>query len=226
MVALWNRADHYIFILWFVLLLSIFFHRLISAVADWMSATHDVALVRILDACRKRAARAWLAANTGRKNRQKFAIWSPSHNFVGYIFATKARIDNRKKNLLSNNIFSTCSHNMVNFSPLAAEIGPVVCGTPENVNGFRILAVEQWARAQLCGVEPPIFGRATVTLGIGPHSSCCLLHWLNVYILMKLYSVFYQNPSLVFTASRYLQFASLGDFVVRTWELVQPLQLS
>jgi len=36
MVALWNRADHYIFILWF--LSSVFFFpRLISAVADWMS---------------------------------------------------------------------------------------------------------------------------------------------------------------------------------------------
>jgi len=30
------------------------------------------------------------------KNRQKFAIWAPSHNFVGCIFATKARIDNQK----------------------------------------------------------------------------------------------------------------------------------
>ena len=37
MVALWNRANHYIFMLWFVLLLS-FFPRLISAAADWMSA--------------------------------------------------------------------------------------------------------------------------------------------------------------------------------------------
>jgi len=37
MVALRNRADHYIFILWF-LLLSSFFPRLISAVADWMCA--------------------------------------------------------------------------------------------------------------------------------------------------------------------------------------------
>jgi len=37
MVALWNRADHYIFALWF-LLLSSFFPRLISAVADWMYA--------------------------------------------------------------------------------------------------------------------------------------------------------------------------------------------
>jgi len=43
MVALCNRADHYIFMLWFVLsfFLSFFlfyFPRLISAAADWMSA--------------------------------------------------------------------------------------------------------------------------------------------------------------------------------------------
>jgi len=38
MVALWNTADHYIFILWFLLLSSSFFPRLISAVGDWMSA--------------------------------------------------------------------------------------------------------------------------------------------------------------------------------------------
>ena len=39
MVALWNRADRYIFMLWFVLLLLLFlFPRLISAAADWMSA--------------------------------------------------------------------------------------------------------------------------------------------------------------------------------------------
>jgi len=41
MVALRNRADRYIFILWFLLSsfsLSFFFPRLISAVAEWMSA--------------------------------------------------------------------------------------------------------------------------------------------------------------------------------------------
>jgi len=37
MVALRNRADHYIFMLWFVLLLF-FFPRLISAATDWTSA--------------------------------------------------------------------------------------------------------------------------------------------------------------------------------------------
>jgi len=57
-----------------------------------------------------------------------------------YIFATKARIDNRKKNLLSSNICPTCPDNMVNFDPLAAEIGLPVWGIPANFNGFRDLA--------------------------------------------------------------------------------------
>jgi len=51
-----------------------------------------------------------------------------------------AHIDNWKKNLLSSNISSTCPHNMVNFGPLAAEIGPVVWGALANFNGFRVLA--------------------------------------------------------------------------------------
>jgi len=40
----------------------------------------------------------------------------------GYIFATKPRIDNRKKNLLNSNVIPRCVHNMVNFGPLGAEI--------------------------------------------------------------------------------------------------------
>ena len=44
------------------------------------------------------------------------------------------------KNLFSIVISPTCSHNMVNFGPLAAEIDPVVWGTPANFNGFRVLA--------------------------------------------------------------------------------------
>jgi len=68
---------------------------------------------------------------------------------------------------------------MVNFGLLAAEIDPVVWGTPANFNMVRVLAallpaLEYWALATLCSVEqraPPIFGRAAITLGIGPHSS-------------------------------------------------------
>jgi len=40
----------------------------------------------------------------------------------------------------SSNNSSTCPHNMVNFRPLAAEIGLPVCGAPANLNGFRVLA--------------------------------------------------------------------------------------
>jgi len=58
----------------------------------------------------------------------------------GYIFTTKARIDSRKRNLLSSNTSSTCPHNMANLGPLAAEIGPVVWGTPANFDRFHVLA--------------------------------------------------------------------------------------
>jgi len=55
------------------------------------------------------------------------------------IFATKACIDNRKKNLLNSNISSRCLHNM-NFSPLTAEIRWWVWGTHANFNGLGVLA--------------------------------------------------------------------------------------
>jgi len=48
-------------------------------------------------------------------------------------------MDNRKKT--SQAASSRCRHNMANFGPLAAEIGPVVWGTPPNFNEFRVLAV-------------------------------------------------------------------------------------
>jgi len=82
-----------------------------------------------------------LAENTARK---KTARKSPSGHhpttLSGYIFATKACIDNCKKNLLSSNISSRCRRNVVNFGPVAAEICWRVWGTPANFNGFRVLA--------------------------------------------------------------------------------------
>jgi len=120
---------------------------------------------------------------------QKLAKKLPSghhcRTLSGHIFASKALINNPEKNLLSSNISSTCHHNMVNFGSLAAEIDPVVWGTPATCNGFRVLAAllhgtPVWASAKLCGVEqraPPIFGRVAITLGIGPHSSFILFHY-------------------------------------------------
>jgi len=63
MVALWNRANHYIFALWFLLLS--FFPRLISAVADWMFAMVWPSSVNL--GCRSETCCTRLGKNTGRK---------------------------------------------------------------------------------------------------------------------------------------------------------------
>ena len=87
--------------------------------------------------CRSETYCTRLAGNTRRK---KSPVWHHGTTLSGYIFGIKACIDNRKKNLLSSNISSTCPHNMVNLGPLAAEIVSLVWRTPANFNWFRVLA--------------------------------------------------------------------------------------
>jgi len=83
-----------------------------------------------------------LAGNAGRK---KIAKKSPSgHNrttLSGYIFATKARIDNGKKLVKQQYVLQMSPHNMVNFGLLAAEIDPVVW-TPQLIS----TAFASWQR--------------------------------------------------------------------------------
>jgi len=66
-----------------------------------------------------------LAENTGRNN-------SPSAHdrttLSGYIFATKACIDNRKKKLVKRQYLL---QNMVNLCPLTAKIGLASLGAPQ-----------------------------------------------------------------------------------------------
>jgi len=94
MAALWNRAGHYISILWF---LSIFFFSspdLSGCTLEvYYTLTHGVALVRIYYAGLKCAVR-------GSLKMQDAKNWPSGHHCTtlsGYIFATKARIDNWKK---------------------------------------------------------------------------------------------------------------------------------
>jgi len=72
---------------------------------------------------------------------QKIAVKSPSGHhrttLSGYVFANKARIDNR---LLNSNMSSRRPHNMATFGPLTTEIGLPVWGTRANFNQFRVLA--------------------------------------------------------------------------------------
>jgi len=111
-VALCNRADHNIFML-FLSSSFFFFPRLISAVGDWMFTV------------------LWL--------RQKL----PSRHHAQLCRAISSQLRHVStigKKLLSSNISSTCSHNMVNFGQLEAEIVSGVWGTPATLNGFRVLA--------------------------------------------------------------------------------------
>jgi len=151
-----------------------FFPRLISAVADWMSPIlpHGVALVWIENAGLKRAARLSLEMQEA-NYRQKFAIWAPSHNFVGlYQWQSEKKLSN-------SNISPICPHNTANFGPFAAEIGWRFGAPQQSSTAFAswqryCTALWWWVSAKLCGVEQralPIFGRAAITLSIDPHSS-------------------------------------------------------
>jgi len=86
------------------------------------------------------------------KCRQKSPPGHRRTTSTGYIFATKARIDNPKTNLLSSNTSSTCLYNMVNFCPLATEILSLVWGTPANFNGFA--SWQRYCTASSSGRQP------------------------------------------------------------------------
>ena len=143
MAALRSRCGHYIFVLWFLLssffFLLFLFPRLISAVAEWMSTI----LLHMVWQYEFRM-QVWNVLHAAcRKYRTiKIAKNSPSGHhrttLSGYIFATKARIDNRKK-MVNSNISRTRPHNMVNFGILADEVVLLVWGTSANFNGSLVL---------------------------------------------------------------------------------------
>jgi len=128
---------------------------------------------------------------------QKIAIWAPSHNFVGLYLRNGGMYRQSEKNLLSSNISSTCPLNMVNFGLLAAEIVSGVWGTSVTFNGFCVLAA-LLRGSQVVSVSqtlrigqrvPPMFGRATIRLGIGPHSSL----FYNISYLKSVGKMAYTN---------------------------------
>jgi len=81
-----------------------------------------------------------LAENTARKNDAKTRHLGTIQQICRAISSQLQYVSTMGKNLLSSNIFSTRPHNMVNFSPLAAEIVLLVWGTAANFNRIRVLA--------------------------------------------------------------------------------------
>ena len=96
------------------------------------------------------------------------------------------------------------------LQPLAAEICWQIWGTPPNFIRFHVLAallhgtlvvgvsqtLQRWTEV------PPIFGRAAITLGIGPHSSYHLFHAAATKLIVLII---------------YIQW-NLGHLVPRGWE--------
>jgi len=177
MVALCNKADHYIFSLWF--LSSFFFfssHSLSGRRLDvYHTSTHGVASVR-------NRMHVWNVLHAARWKYRTQKI----DNFVGLYLRSWGMYRQSEKNLLNADTSSTCPHNMVNFGLLTTEICWRVWGTPANFNDFRVLAAS--LHGTLVFLRQPnfaalnrrrhigLFGRATITLGIGPHSSYSIFY--------------------------------------------------
>ena len=175
-----------------IVLSSSCFPRLILAVGDWMSTmlTHMV-----WPQCEFRM-QVWNLPHAARwkliKRTQKWRKKSPSGHhrttLSDYIFATRARIDNRK-NLLSSNISPTCNHNMrwtsactSGWDRLASlghpgkfqqllRLGSVTARQSSSGVSQTLQRGTRNGITELSQRSRPMFGWAAITLGIGRHSS-------------------------------------------------------
>jgi len=151
MAALRSRCGHYIFALVVSSIYLLLFCFLAQSQPSQIGCLPWCDLSANLG-CRFETSCTRLAENTGRK---KSPFGHHRTTLSGYIFATKACIDRHsEKNLLNNNTFCTCLRNMVNFGPLAAEIGSGVSGTPLQIStGFASLQ-HYYTRYSGSGHEP------------------------------------------------------------------------
>jgi len=72
----------------------------------------------------------FLAENTERKNGQKIRHLSTIAKSVGLYLRSEGTDRQSENKLVKQQYPPTCDYNMVNFGPLAAEIGSLVWGTP------------------------------------------------------------------------------------------------
>ena len=132
-VALCNRADHYIFIL-FLLLLRLLFISSPNPSGRRLDVYHTSAhgLSANLE-CRSEMRCMRLVANTGRKNRHLGTIAQLCRAISSQLRHVSTI---GEKSLLSSNTSSTCPDNMVNFGPLTGEIGSGVWAPLQISTGF------------------------------------------------------------------------------------------
>jgi len=141
MAALRSRCGHYIFVMWFLLSSSFSFFfsspnlsgRRLDVYHTWCGSSANLE-------CRSEMCYMRLAGNAGPKKLPKIRHLGTIAQFCRAIYSQRRHASTIEKNRLSSNMSSTCSHDMANVDPQAAEIGSVVWGTPANFNGFHVLA--------------------------------------------------------------------------------------
>jgi len=141
MAALRSRCGNYIFALWF--LLSFFFFFFSSPQRSQSGCLPYFCGLSANLECRSETCCTRLAGNTGRRNDAKSRHLSTIAQLCRTESSQLRHASTIGKKSLSSNISSTCPCNMANCGPLAAEIVSLVWGTPDNFNGFRVLAALQ-----------------------------------------------------------------------------------
>jgi len=124
MVALWNRADHYIFILWFLSIFYLFSSTNLSGYTLYvyhMAYFHTWCGLSANLECRSEMCCKRLAENTGRKKVAKNRLLGTIAQLCRAISSQLRHASTIEKNLLSNSM--SCPHSRMNFGPLTAEVG-------------------------------------------------------------------------------------------------------
>ena len=154
------------------------------------TSTRGVALVRIWNAGLKHVARGSLKIQDA-KMRQKNRDLGTIPQLCRAISSQLRHISTIGKKLLSSNIASICTHNMVNFGLLTAEIGSGVWGTPANFNGFRVLAALLHGTL-VVGVSQTLrrWTDGATYIRQGDHS---VGHWPTFFVLALVSSVLRQD---------------------------------
>jgi len=141
MVALCNRADHYIFALWF---LSSFFFFLAYSQRSEIGCLPYFRTWCGLSANLECMSETWctqLAENTGRKNDAKNCHLGTIAQLCRAISLQLRHVSTiRTKKLVKQQYVLHMSPQYGELWPTSGEIDPVVWGTPANFIGFRVLA--------------------------------------------------------------------------------------
>jgi len=137
MAVVRSRCGHYIFILSFVI--SFLFsspnlsrRRCMPYFRTWCGLSANLR-------CRSETCYTRLAANTGRKKSSKNRHLGTIVHLCRAISSQLRHVSTIRKKLVKHQYLPHMAHNMMNFDPLAAEIDPIVWGTPANFSGFGVL---------------------------------------------------------------------------------------